>query len=245
MDRKPLVFFEIAIALAALASTAVAQLPNPKLTSVFPAGGKSGSSVEIRVNGNDLDDTSQVIFSHPAIKAAQKMTAATEFEKARPQAGVFDVQIPAELQPGIYETRVVGRFGISNPRAFVIGTLNEVSDPGGNNQPDKAFAVSLESTVNGVVDSNQIDYLKLTLKGGQRVILGCWAPSIDSRLDAVLIVYNAAGKELARGGQAARGLPATDAPEGQGHPLRHRPGPVPPGAPPRRRRERALRQRRG
>lgn len=201
------------IALCALIWTAPlarAQLPTAQLTSIFPSGGKVGSSIEVRTAGGDQDEVSQIIFSHSGIKASQKIMPATEFEKARPQAGVFEVQIAADVPLGIYEARVVGRFGVSNPRAFVVGVYSEANDPGGNTQPDKALAAALDSTINGVVDNNQIDYFKLPLKNGQRVILDCNARSIDSRLDGTLVIYDASGKELARNRDTFSGDPLLD-----------------------------------
>lgn len=181
-----------------LTSTAFAQLPTAQLTTLSPPGGKMGTAVEVRVNGTDLDEADQLQFSHSGIKATPKMAPATEFEKAKPVPGVFNVQIGADVPYGNYDARVVGRFGVSNPRAFVVGDRAEVLEPGGNNQPATAFAAPLDTTINGVVDANQIDHFKVALKAGQRVIFDCLARRIDSRLDGVLVLYDANGKELLR-----------------------------------------------
>ncbi len=181
-----------------LPAMALAQLPTAQLTTINPPGGKIGATVEVRIGGADLDDVTQLQFSHPGIKATPKVTPATEFEKAKPVPGVFTVQIGSDVPLGQYDARVVGRFGISNPRAFVTGDLAEVNDPGGNTQPANALAAAIGSTINGAVDANQIDYFKLPLKAGQRVIVDCQAQRIDSRLDGVLVLFDPSGKELIR-----------------------------------------------
>ena len=63
-----------AVALVALllGSVAIAQppqnaLPQPRITSVFPMGAKFGTTVELTVNGTDLDDASALFFSHPGL----------------------------------------------------------------------------------------------------------------------------------------------------------------------------------
>lgn len=205
LSRRPVAtrsfFWSATITLAWLApwlGLVSAQVPTTQLTTVFPPGAKAGTAVEVRVGGADLDDATQLVFSHPGIRAVAKQSPATEFEKAKPVPGVFSVQVAGDVPPGSYDVRVAGRFGISNPRSFVIGGLTEANDPGGNNQPTAAMALPVDSTVNGVVDGNQMDHFKLSLKAGQRVLLNCEAQRIDSRLDGVLVVFDPAGKELRR-----------------------------------------------
>src|SRR5262245_37340445 len=70
------------------ATSVVAQLPVARITSIFPPGGKAGSTVEVAVAGNDLDDATRLWFSSPAITSTQKLSAAGE-----PEPGKFIVTI--------------------------------------------------------------------------------------------------------------------------------------------------------
>ena len=188
-----------ACALVTLAAPALAQLPVTQLTSLFPPGAKPGSTVEVTLGGNDLDEVERLVFSHPGIVAAAKMSTPTDFEKTpKPVPNQFTVTIAGDVPPGVYEVTAIGRFGMSNPRTFTIGTLNELSDAAGNSTADKPLDVPLGSTVNGRVDQNAYDYLKLTLKQGERVLIDCAAERLDSRLDATLVLLNSAGREIAR-----------------------------------------------
>jgi hypothetical protein len=176
-----------------------AQLPVTQLTSIFPPGGKPGTAVEVTLGGNDLEDVERLAFSHPGITAAAKMSTPTEFEKTpKPLPNQFTVKIAGDVPPGVYEVTAIGRFGMSNPRSFAVGTLNEVSDAAGNSTADKPLEVAIGSTVNGRVDQNAYDYLKLTLKQGERVVIDCAAERLDSRLDATMVLLNGAGREVAR-----------------------------------------------
>jgi hypothetical protein len=80
----------------------------------------------------------------------------------------------------------------------VVGDRTEVNEASGNNKPESAFAIPIESTVNGTVEANQIDYFKVAMKAGQRVLIDCQCRRIDSRLDGVLVLYDPSGKELVR-----------------------------------------------
>src|SRR4051812_7667029 len=44
-------------------------LPSPRLLTVAPCGGKAGTTVEITLTGNDVEEPQGLLFSHPAIKA--------------------------------------------------------------------------------------------------------------------------------------------------------------------------------
>ncbi|MEW6160843.1 MAG: hypothetical protein AB1813_25725, partial [Verrucomicrobiota bacterium] len=171
-----------------------AQLPNIRLTTVFPAGGRIGTSVEVAVSGADLDHVTGLVFSHEGISATPKLNEASK----QPEPNRFVVTISTNVAPGVYEARVIGRFGISNPRAFVAGELEEVIESGTHQSLATAAELAAQKTLNGRADANAVDYFKLTLKQGQRVLIECLAKTIDSRMDASVLLLNAAGKDLAR-----------------------------------------------
>lgn len=184
--RRRLTHAAVSFALLAAACTAVAQLPQPKLHTVFPPGAKAGTSVDVTVTGAELDEL-QLRFNHPGITA-----------KALAAANQFTVSIAGDVPPGAYEARVLGRFGLSNPRTFVIGTLAEVAEKSGNNSPDTAQDIALETTVNGRTDGQAADYYKITVKKGQRVLVDCAARELDSRAADALLLLTPDGRELER-----------------------------------------------
>src|SRR5947209_2206223 len=172
----------------------LAQLPLARLLTVFPPGGKVGSQFEVSVTGADLDEANQLHFSHTGITAKQKV----DQTNALPEVNKFLVAIATNVTPGVYEARVVGRFGISNPRSFVVSDLPESIAPTTNNSPANAEAISLGTIINGHSEANAVGFYKFTARKGQRILIECQAREIDSRMDAALILYDAAGKELQR-----------------------------------------------
>ena len=118
-------FLLSACAVLTFASSTLAQLPATQLTSLFPPGGKQGTTVELTVTGTDIDDLEKLTFSHPGLVAAPKMSTPTDFEPTpKPVPGQFTLTIAGDVPPGSYEARVLGRFGLSNSRPFVVGTLS-------------------------------------------------------------------------------------------------------------------------
>src|SRR5437867_13056403 len=138
----------------------LAQLPVARLLTVFPPGGKVGSQFEVSLTGADLDEANQLHFSHPGITAKQKTTETNGL----PDANKFLLTIATNVTPGVYEARVVGRFGISNPRAFVVSDLPEAIAPATNSSPAKATAISLGTIINGHSEANAVGYSKFTVR---------------------------------------------------------------------------------
>ncbi len=186
-----------ATAFLSFLATAAAQLPVAELKSVFPPGGKQGTSFDVQVSGTDLDGPTTLLFSHPSITAAPKMEEAGPLVKTpRPIDNQFTVTIAADAPPGIYELRVVGRYGASNPRAFVVGSLDDARDNGANRTPATAQEIPVGIVVSGTTEGDNLDYYKLNLKQGQRVIIDCWARRIDSRMDSTLVLRDEQGNDL-------------------------------------------------
>lgn len=195
--RWKLGFIIAGLQLLVCASAGLAQLPLPELTSIYPPGGKQGASIDVTITGKDLDGVSELKFSHAGITASQKM-ADDGILGPQPMANQFTLEIAGDVPPGIYEARAVGRFGLSNPRAFEVGASDEVMDDGSNKTVSTPKEITLGSVVNGRVDASSRDYYKVTLKKGQRILVSCTAEQIDSRMDATLVIYNTDGLELAR-----------------------------------------------
>ena len=115
------------LALLLSAAVAFAQLPATQFTSIYPPGAKQGAKVDVTIAGADLDDADKLVFSHPGISAAIKMGEPSEFQKApRPVANSFSVQVAGDVPVGTYEVRAVSRFGVSNPRSFVVSGADEL-----------------------------------------------------------------------------------------------------------------------
>ncbi|MBI3874919.1 MAG: PPC domain-containing protein [Verrucomicrobia bacterium] len=176
---------------ACLASSAFAQLPVPRLQSIFPLGAKQGSTVEVEIAGGNLEETRKLYFSHAGITAEL-----VPGEKSKPPR--FKVSVAASVPVGEYDARVIGKHGISNPRTFVVSDFAEAVETEPNNQRAEANRVALNTTINGRISpAEDVDWFVFAAKKGQRVLIECKAWRLDSRLDGFMWLYDAAGKQLA------------------------------------------------
>jgi hypothetical protein len=208
----------LAVSGALLARPAHAQklpgsnLPAPRLMTVMPPGGKIGSSVEVTFTGTDLEEPEQLLFSHPGIKAEPLAGPVPpppppdpKMKKPKPGMGKpvvsrFKVTLAADVPLGIHDVRFVNKWGVSNPRAFVAGDLNEVLEKEPNNDVEQAQRIAINSTVNGsMANPTDVDYYVFAGKKGQRIVFACLAASIDSRFHPGIEIYDAKGRQLVSG----------------------------------------------
>src|SRR4051794_5300244 len=193
--------WSVAIIVATLGSTAArADLPFARLTAVSPPAGVRGGDVEVKVVGADLEELSALRFSDPRITAKAK------------SADTFVVTVPGDVPVGTYDLRAVGRYGVSNPRAFVVDTLAVVANKGGNTSVATAAPVAVGQAVCGAAEANAVHYYKLPLKKGQRVLIETDAREIDSRIEPSAVLADPAGRDvvITRRGDLIDFTPATD-----------------------------------
>ena len=179
---------------AAFSLEASAQLPQTRITSVFPPGGQQGASIDVAVGGGtDLDELDQMVFSHPGITAAQKKDA-----NGNPVGNTFTVSVAADVVSGLYDVRVKGLFGISNPRMFRVDTLPEIAEVEPNNAIAQATPVTIESVVNGRANGGtDVDFFRISVAAGQTLVIRSEAARIDSPMQPILQLFSSAGRRIA------------------------------------------------
>jgi hypothetical protein len=180
----------VALFLAALLGRPLfAELPSVRFDRLTPLGAAAGSSAEVEIAGADIEEVKELRFDHPGLKA--------EHIKDRR----FRVTVAADVPAGTYDVRLVGQYGISNPRLFAVSHgLTEVAEKEPNDDQAAAQPVPVNCVVNGASDQNREDFYRFSAKKGQRVVIECQAGKLDSMLDATLTLTNADGKQLASNG---------------------------------------------
>src|SRR5207244_6484623 len=106
------------------------QLPNPRIFTMSPCGGKAGSTFEVTFTGTDIEEPEQLVFSRTGLIAepiaapppatpppTQPPPKPTRRGRQQPKiiASKFRVTIPPGTPPGAQDVRLVNAWGISNP----------------------------------------------------------------------------------------------------------------------------------
>ncbi|WP_437188319.1 serine protease [Planctomicrobium sp. SH668] len=167
-------------------------LPAPRLLTTMPTGGQIGTTIEVTITGENVDDPdAELLFSNPGIRATHLTDAA-----GSPIPNKFRVTIDPASESGICDARVMTHMGISSSRAFTVGKNPEQSRNAPNNTIATAQKLENDSVLNSHATGRSIDFYTFESKAGTRTIIECAAPRIDSRLAPVLIVADHQGRDL-------------------------------------------------
>lgn len=188
-----------AIALSAMflvQTAAEAQLPQTRFQALYPPGGQQGQTFDVTIaSGTDLDEVSALTFSDPRIKAEQKFQESGGVKQ--PVTNAFTVTIGADVEPGLYEARVAGLYGLSNPRLFAVTSQPCHLEKEANNTREQALELPLEQSLFGQINGRaDLDFAKFQGKAGQTIVVQVAATELDSILAAAIELSDANGNRL-------------------------------------------------
>lgn len=145
-----------------LLTIAVARAAYPDFTGTKPNGGQRGSEVKVTVTGTRLADFEDLFFFTPGfqVKGVQSV-AAGKVE--------LTLAIGPEVPLGNHLVRVRTKSGLSHARQFFVSPFPNVDEKEPNDDFAHAQPVALDRTIEGVVQSEDVDYYKVTMRKGQRL----------------------------------------------------------------------------
>jgi hypothetical protein len=148
----------------------------PWVDRAYPLGGRRGSKARFELAGQELP-------SEPV-------------EIALPSAGQSE---------HIYRLDVNGKQ--TNPFLLDLSDLPEHLEAEPNDSPSRAKPVAVPAVLNGRIDRpGDVDYWSVTLRKGEAFEFNLKACQLGSPLSAVVVLSDAAGKELARADSLAGGV---------------------------------------
>ncbi len=189
------------LGLGSLATAASEFSPAPFVYLVHPIGSERGTSRVITVEGINLEDTSKLLFSQQSVKARILEVQETPNKPYRTprQLVRVELEVGAQVEPGIHGFRLRTPHGTSNWVPFAIGRLRQVDETEPNNSLLEAQAIPLPATVDGsLAKSGAADYFRFQVPAGKELIFEVTADRLGSRLDSVLTLNDEHGRELVR-----------------------------------------------
>lgn len=147
-----------------LCLTAGLRAAYPEFSACKPNGGQRGSEFKLSVTGTRLEDFETLLFYDPGFTVKSVDAVA---------AGKVDltIAVSADATLGSHLVRVRTRTGLSHPRQFFVSPYPTVDEKEANSEFAQAQAIPLNSTIEGIVLTEDVDYFKVTVKKGQRLSL--------------------------------------------------------------------------
>lgn len=202
--------FSACVIAMVLVGNSDAQIPTIRLDAIAPTAVRIGTVVDMRVvAGANLDDLTQLRFSHPGITARLNALAETEptWMERSWQDVRFTVTIAADVPAGIYDVRVAGRLGLSNPRRLVVRTRPVSFASETRHSTETPQVLKSGQIIDAIASPNAIDHYQISLRKEQPVLVRLLSQKIDSPLIGSITVRGGEGRRLC----AARGAEGFDA----------------------------------
>ena len=176
---------------------APAVIPGPPVTTPVNLGVKPGATANLTLTGTKLTDVTGVWTSfggQATVPDGQKDAAKLTVQVAVPAAAF-----------GQYELRVATKQGLTNARTICVDDLPEVPETDANRSKGTPQAVPNPCIVAGVATAEASDFFRVPATAGVPLTLEVLGRRLGSPIDPLILVHDAAGRELA-------GLSADDTP---------------------------------
>jgi len=135
---------------------------SPSLGSIQPRGAQRGTEAVVTFNGGRLADAQEILIYYPGITVKK-------LEVVNDAAVKATLAIAADCRLGEHAFRVRTAGGISDLRTFWVGAMPVIDEKEPNSEFDKPQPIAMNTTVHGVVDSEDQDYFVVEAKKGQRI----------------------------------------------------------------------------
>ncbi|TVP99760.1 MAG: serine protease [Planctomycetaceae bacterium] len=134
----------------------------PVLTRSEPLGVVRGETTQVVLHGSRLNDAREVLFDKPGLR----VTEVKPIDAAKVEV---TLEADADLVPGLYPIQVVTESGISNLRLIGVGAMPVVQEVEPNSDFDTAQKIELNTTIEGVIKFEDVDYFDVELAEGQTI----------------------------------------------------------------------------
>ena len=145
-----------------MATCSFSMADQPVVNSVSPPGFQSGTECEVLLAGARLADTSKLLLYDAGVEVLELKADGTSKVKAR-------LKIAPDCEPGLHAFRLATETGISNLRYFGVSPLPQVGEAEPNGDFAAPQSLDLNTTVNGLIKSEDVDYYAVDLDSGQQV----------------------------------------------------------------------------
>ena len=172
--------------LSSLSVTAETKVGFRQLGSTTPVVVQRGQKTEINIRSNfTLDGAYKVLFGKPGLTAEfleTKPIKAPRSGRGRPGTPFrFNVDVPADQPPGVYEYRVATKTAVSSVAHLMVTDLPVFAEDAKqeNGTSDSAIEVSVPVAIAGVCEKTEdVDCYRFKAKAGQTLTLEVFAQRV-------------------------------------------------------------------
>jgi hypothetical protein len=178
------------------------EFPLPLLTSVFPAGGRRGTTFAVLATGTDLGGD----VAATSVWVSGKGVTGRVLGFKDPTHANLELTIAPDAELTEREIRLITAGGVSSRCHFFIGDIPEVNEVEPNSEKSQPQVLpALPVLVNGQITDSDRDYFRFHARKGQKLVLSVLGRAIEPFIanavpgwfDPCLTVYDSNGEQVA------------------------------------------------
>jgi hypothetical protein len=174
----------------------------PFVTSVFPLGCQEGVATTVEFQGWNLlagktTPDSRLVVAQTNEESNGNVVHATS-DRAVAQLPTAITQQVRFTEPGVYQLSTTNGGRVSNLVPFAVDTLPDCLEQEPNDAPETAQPVALPIIINGRIGQpGDADLFRFEARAGTEIVAEINARRLNSPLDSMLRLTDAAGKQIA------------------------------------------------
>jgi hypothetical protein len=187
------------LGLLSLAALPALRAQSPEISRISPLAARPGETVTVTLQGKDLRQPQQLWTSFGAKTewVAQAPGKDGKISKSDGRKLVGKLTMAADAPLGLGFLRLPTATGLSGPLFFLVDELPVVTKNPQNASVEKAQVVQAQAAVEGEAEAGRSDFYRFEMKAGECISVEAFAGRIGSKMDPVLRLLDAKGKELA------------------------------------------------
>ncbi|MCA9134372.1 MAG: hypothetical protein KDA45_14485, partial [Planctomycetales bacterium] len=180
-------------------ATLSGQIPTVELQALSRSVAQVGTTWELRLTGNHVEQVEGLQFTQPHITATPAAQKTSTADAPQAASSVFAVRVDPTAEAGLCEVRGVGRLGVSNPRALLLTQQPVRLVLADHAAPAAAVELTTADILLAQCQPQRRNYYRLQLAAGDTLHVVAYARQLDSQAIPSLVLEDSAGQEVARG----------------------------------------------
>ncbi|QDU73281.1 hypothetical protein Pan97_02480 [Bremerella volcania] len=134
----------------------------PAFSRISPPGFQRGQEITVTLQGDRLKDTQEILYFEPGVST--KSIEAEDDKKVK-----VTLNVTPDCRLGQHAMRLRTATGLSDVVLFYVGALPEIEEKEPNSDFKEPQPVEMGTTVNGIIQNEDVDYFVIEAKKGQRI----------------------------------------------------------------------------
>lgn len=134
----------------------------PNFSRIVPPGFQRGQEITVTLQGDRLKDAQELLFFEPGV--TMKSIEPEDEKKVK-----VTLTVAPDCRLGQHGMRLRTATGLSDVVLFYVGALPEIDEKEPNSDFKEPQVVEMGTTVNGIIQNEDVDYFVVEAKKGQRI----------------------------------------------------------------------------